>query len=58
MLKDLDNLTVNALKKICLEQEITGISKLNKKQLINHIKTFMLNKTIQEGLEQLLAIKE
>lgn len=57
MFKELETMTSTKLKKICQDENITGYSKLNKKQLVQHIKTHKLNIIIKTGMTELLSLK-
>lgn len=57
MLDTLDTLTTSKLKSLCKKKQIPGYSKLNKKALIIHIKTHMIERMICDGLTQLNRVK-
>lgn len=56
MLDELNKLTSVKLKKICQDEKIPNYSKLKKKELLQHIKKHKLQKMVDEGVEQLLAL--
>lgn len=56
MLKYLDGLTSENLKKICRDENIHGYSTLKKKLLLQHIKKHKLNLLIKKGMDQLVAL--
>jgi hypothetical protein len=45
------------LKKLCQLEHIPGYSKLKKKQLVQHVKTHMINALINDGMAELLSLK-
>jgi hypothetical protein len=57
MLEYLNICTYTELKKIGRDENISGCSVLRKKPLIQHIKKHKLNLLINEGIDQLLALK-
>jgi hypothetical protein len=57
MEKTLEKMTSIELKKLCKDEHIPGYSKLNKKQLVQHVKTHRINVLIKDGMSELLALK-
>lgn len=57
MEKILEKMTSIKLKKLCQDEHIPGYSKLNKKQLVQHVKAHRINVLIKDGMSELLALK-
>ena len=57
MFNELDTMTSIRLRKLCQDENIPGYSKLNKKHLVYHVKTYKLNLLIKNGMTELLALK-
>lgn len=51
--EDINKCTLAKLKKICHEENITGYSKLKKKDLINRITIVRLERMVQSGIKEL-----
>lgn len=56
MMRSLDKMTSTKLKKICRDENISGYSKLNKNDLLKHVKIHRLNILIDVGVSKLLAL--
>ena len=53
----LNKLTVVKLRKLCRDEQISDYTRLKKRPLIRHIKTYRTGITIKEGLAQLIALE-